>query len=91
LVRPILFDMIDVTRVSSRGQVVIPKPIRDRLGLKEGDRLIAFARDGLVILRRYEEESVLHLLSKRVRGEMAEREIEEKDVDEAIEWARRQA
>jgi len=70
---------------------VIPKQIRDRLKLEEGDRLIAFARDGLIILRRYEEEGILRLLSKPVRGEMAEREVEREDVDDAIEWARKRA
>ena len=36
--------MIGVTRVSSRGQVVILKPIRESLNLTKGDRLIAYAR-----------------------------------------------
>jgi AbrB family looped-hinge helix DNA binding protein len=44
--------MIDVTRISSKGQVVIPKPIRESLKLREGDRLIAYARGDLIILKR---------------------------------------
>jgi len=81
--------MIDVTRISSRGQVVIPKSIRDRLKLREGDKLIAFARNNLIILRRYEEESILGLLSQPIREKMTELAIEGKDVDDAVEWAKK--
>lgn len=81
--------MIDVTRISSKGQVVIPKPIRESLKLKEGDRLIAYARGDLIILRRLEgEESILSLLSQPVRKKMAELGVTRKDVDNAVEWAR---
>jgi len=81
--------MIDVTRISSKGQVVIPKPIRESLKLKEGDRLIAYARGDLIIFRRYEgEESILSLLSQPVRKRMAELGVTRKDVDDAVEWAR---
>ena len=56
--------MIDVTRISSKGQVVIPKPIRESLKLREGDRLIAYARGDLIILKRLKGgESILSLLS----------------------------
>ena len=81
--------MIDVTRISSRGQVVIPKSIRDRLKLREGDKLIAFARDNLIILRRYEEESILGLLSQPIREKMARLGVTRKDIDDAVEWTRK--
>lgn len=81
--------MIDVTRISSRGQVVIPKSIRDRLNLREGDKLIAYARDNLIILRRYEEESILGLLSQPIREKMARLAVKRKDVDDAVDWARK--
>jgi len=81
--------MIDVIRMSSRGQVVIPKSIRDRLNLREGDKLIALARGNLVILRRYEEESILGLLSQTIREKIAGLAVERKDVDDAVEWARK--
>lgn len=35
--------------VSERGQVTIPKKIRDRLGLRQGQELEFEARDGLLI------------------------------------------
>ena len=32
-------DQIDYSKVSAKSQVVIPKSVRQRLGLKQGDRL----------------------------------------------------
>ena len=81
--------MIDVTKISSKGQIVIPKPIRDSLKLMEGDKLIAYARGDLIILRRLEEEeSILSLLSQPIRKKMAELGVTRKAVDNAVEWAR---
>ena len=46
--------LIDVTKVSDKGQVVIPKEIRDKLGFKEGTRLIVVATEDAVVLQRIE-------------------------------------
>ena len=46
--------IIDVTRVSDKGQVVIPKEIRDKLGFKVGTRLIVVATEDAVVLQRIE-------------------------------------
>jgi len=83
--------MIDVTRISSKGQVVIPKPIRDSLKLMEGDRLIAYARGDLIIFKRLNGgESILSLLSQPTREKMEEQGITRKDVEDAVEWAKEQ-
>lgn len=42
------------SRVSSKGQVTIPREIRDTLGVVQGDSLAYEVRDGVVILRRVE-------------------------------------
>lgn len=42
---------IESTRVSSKGQVVIPKAVRDRLGLREGDELSVEELDDAIVLR----------------------------------------
>ena len=47
-------QLIDVTRVSDKGQVVIPKDIRDRLQMKEGTKLIVIATEDAVILQKIE-------------------------------------
>ena len=83
--------MIDVTKISSKGQVVIPKPIRDSLELMEGDRLIAYARGDLIILKRLDGgESIINLLSQPTREKVEEQGITRKDVEDAVEWARKQ-
>jgi AbrB family looped-hinge helix DNA binding protein len=46
--------LIDITKVSDKGQVVIPKEIRDKLGFTEGSRLIVVATEDAVILQRVE-------------------------------------
>jgi AbrB family looped-hinge helix DNA binding protein len=38
------------TRVSSKGQVVLPGPIRGRLGIRAGDPLVAEVEAGRIIL-----------------------------------------
>jgi len=41
------------TTLTSKGQITLPKDIRDRLALKQGDRFdIAIGRDGLLTLER---------------------------------------
>ncbi|MDG7007182.1 MAG: AbrB/MazE/SpoVT family DNA-binding domain-containing protein [Nitrososphaerota archaeon] len=46
--------IIDVTKVSDKGQVVIPKQIRDKFHFTEGSRLIVLATEDAVVLRRVE-------------------------------------
>ncbi len=44
---------MSIATITSKGQVTIPKEIRDRFGLREGDRLEFIAEDdGTIRLRR---------------------------------------
>ena len=40
------------TKLSSKGQVVLPWPIRRKLGLRSGESLAATVEDGRIILSR---------------------------------------
>ena len=44
---------VETTKMSSRGQVVIPEEIRNRLGLKTGDRFLVIADNDVVILKSF--------------------------------------
>ena len=55
--------MADAT-ITSKGQVTIPKPVRDRLGLKAGDQVEFVEENGLVRVRKKTSPSVF----KEYRG-----------------------
>ncbi len=44
--------MPELTKVTSKGQVVIPSDIRKALNLKEGSRLVVSSMGGLVLMKR---------------------------------------
>jgi len=46
--------VIDITKVSDKGQVGIPKEIREKVGFKEGAKLIVVATEDAVVLQRIE-------------------------------------
>ena len=43
---------MSVARVYTKGQVTIPKAIRDATGIEVGDRIVVEARDDEIVLRR---------------------------------------
>jgi len=53
---------IDTTKVSEKGQIVIPKEVRDKLGLKAGSKLIIIATNDLLIMQKAE------LVGERMRA-----------------------
>ena len=44
-------SQIATTKMSSRGQVVIPEDIRDKMGLHSGDQFLVLAEKDVVILK----------------------------------------
>lgn len=45
-------DSIEITKLSSRGQIVIPKGIREKMSWDTGDYVQVETKDDVVILRR---------------------------------------
>ena len=57
------------TRLTTKGQVTIPKPIRDRLGLGPGSAVeFEIAEDGRVILSRANQTAPARNRFERLRG-----------------------
>ena len=76
----------DIAKVSSKGQIVIPKEIRERLGVQPGERLLVMTRDKEIILRKTESVSLEEISGKM---EEASKKIDvDKLIDEAVKWAR---
>lgn len=42
---------IETTKMSSKGQIVIPEKIRDRLGLRTGSQFVVIGEEDTVILK----------------------------------------
>ncbi|MGB9717000.1 MAG: AbrB/MazE/SpoVT family DNA-binding domain-containing protein [Thermoproteota archaeon] len=77
-----------VTKISSKGQVVIPKEIRDRFGILPGEKIIVMTRDEEIILKKARRLS-LEELSEKIGSVAEKNKVDvEKLIDEAIRWAR---
>lgn len=46
---------VDVTRMTSKGQLVIPQDIRESLGLKPGDKFMVVEEERTILLRPVKE------------------------------------
>ena len=73
----------DVIKVSSKGQIAIPREIRRKLGVKGGEKLLVLTRDGDIILRKAKELSLDNL------GERIDKVVKEEciDVDKLVSEA----
>jgi len=80
------------TKMSSRGQVVIPEPIRERLKLKAGSQFVVIGQDDLVMLKVISQPSPQEYvgLKRRLRKQARAAGLKPKDVSEAIARVRGQ-
>ncbi len=81
------------TKLSSRGQVVIPEEIRTALGLSEGDQFVVIGEGDAVILKAITPpkiEEFQELLSQ-ARAEAKRAGIKKADLKSAIARIRRRA
>lgn len=78
---------MEVSRISSKGQVTIPKNIRDALKLSEGDRVAFIEEDGKVIITK---ASLLALreLQDALSKDAKEQGISEQDVLDELKQVR---
>ena len=64
--------------VAERGQVTIPKPLRDKLGIRPGTALEFTAKDGTLLARKAETDpvsAVFGCLGKRIDSDKFVREL----------------
>lgn len=79
----------DIIKVSSKGQIVIPREVRKKMGVKGGEKLLVLTRDGDILLRKTKELS-LEDIAERIDKVVKEECIDvDKLVAEAVEWARK--
>ncbi|MBO3800534.1 MAG: AbrB/MazE/SpoVT family DNA-binding domain-containing protein [Candidatus Brockarchaeota archaeon] len=81
-------EIEDIAKISRKGQIVIPKSIREKLGLSTGEKILVISRNGEIVLKRIKGIS-LEEVSERIE-KIAKREKINVDklIEEAVKWAR---
>ena len=51
---------VTIVKVSEKGQIAIPQPIREKMGIEKGDELVIFQADDSILLEK----------SSKVEGKM---------------------
>ena len=83
--------MVEVVVVDEKGRIVIPRGVRERLGLSKGSRLLLVELGGdTIVLRKLDVRRILETIVREVkeRGidlEKIEREVEEEADEIAAE------
>ncbi|GJL66817.1 MAG: AbrB family transcriptional regulator [Nitrospirales bacterium] len=77
---------IATTKLSSKGQVVIPEEIRKQLGLKEGDQFVVVGQDDAVILKSIKKPVLNEFdsLIDKARRQARDARLKRSDIGEAI-------
>ncbi|MEO6201881.1 MAG: AbrB/MazE/SpoVT family DNA-binding domain-containing protein [Nitrospirales bacterium] len=77
---------IATTKLSSKGQVVIPEEIRKQLGLKEGDQFVVVGQDDAVILKSIKKPALKEFdeLIDKARRQAREARLKRSDIAKAI-------
>ena len=70
-------EIIEMGKISSRGQVAIPSDIREKMGLEEGTRVLFFLENDTLLIKRITQMSFAEI-TKPLRE--AKKKIKEEDV-----------
>ena len=79
------------TRMSSKGQVVIPEDIRKRLKLKSGSRFVVVGKEDVIILKTIAPPSMAEFdgLIAEARRQAKKAGLKRSDISDAIARVRR--
>lgn len=83
---------LEFTRLSEKGQVVIPNEMRKRMKLKEGTRFVILGLQDTIVLRKLEisqERRRLKELLVESRAKAENAGFSEKEIEHLVESARK--
>ena len=80
----------EIVKMSPKGQLVVPKAIREQIGFEPSDRFIAMAvKDGVIFKKiDIDVEQEYDRLSQQIQKRFEREDIDENAVEDAIEWVR---
>ena len=84
-------ENVEITSVSSRGQVVIPQSLRDRMKIHTGEKFVVIGEDNTIVLKKLEMPSFsgIDKLLKKTREFAKKKGIKESDIEEAVRNSRK--
>ena len=83
-------ETLATTRMSSKGQIVIPEPIRKRLNLKPGTQFVVLGKNDVVILKAITAPSMedFDALIQQARQQARLAGLKRSDITRAVSKAR---
>ncbi len=82
-------DILEIGKISSRGQVAIPSDIRKNMGLEEGTKVLFFLEDDSLIIKKVTSETFANI-TKPLKEEAKKSEFRESDVIRIIHKFRKE-
>lgn len=83
-------NRLATTRLSSKGQIVIPEEIRQQMHLQTGDKFLVLAEDDVVVLKTISRsDNEYHYLLKKARNAARKTGLTKVEVTAAIKKARK--
>jgi len=83
---------VDITKISEKGQIVIPSNLRKEMGIKKSDQFLVFGEDSTIILKRLDKpefQKSIQELSKPLQKAAKRTGLKRNDLKAAIEDVRR--
>lgn len=81
-----------VTQISSKGQVVIPKNLREEMRITKKDEFLIYGEKDTIIMKKIDRpklESNFKELNLKLSRAMKKRGVTRKDLEEAVKASRR--
>ncbi|MBI4140880.1 hypothetical protein HY485_03525 [Candidatus Woesearchaeota archaeon] len=83
---------VEIVKMSSKGQLVVPNSIREEEGFEIGDRFVPVPIEEGVLFKRIKIPNVkieFEKLAKELEHKFRKEKVTPRTVDEAVKWARR--
>lgn len=82
---------VELTRISEKGQVVIPSSLRNEMNIRKSDQFMIFGENNTIILKKIETESIKKTfdeIAKPLQKAAKEAKLSRTDLKKAIKEVR---
>lgn len=81
-----MLEILELGKVSSRGQIAIPADIRREMGLEDGSKVIFFLEDDTLLIKKVHSQTWVQITEPL---KQAKKKIKQNEVDKLIHKIRR--